>query len=214
MVSRRAYRAAIGFFCVASALFVVSRLFGGSAVDASIAPEAKAKHTGSSVTLAPTNPTVFGPDVALLLLCCDVLASSPRQWGALEALLVPPSQDTGGDCFVLDGGGHDETSAAACDKWCTLRGRRVTRVQGTLVTLWKRFEKTRRLLVVDSDIQAPLSTFAAHSALPVEDLMLAFHSVATMPRGKTVEADARRVEALKVCRIVVGVCVHRYYYSY
>ncbi len=128
---------------------------------------------------APSSaPLALGDDPrpTALLLCCDALGDDDdKGWEAL----MPRLASTRPLVLVWDRSGVER-----CERQLARRGRSAQRVEGTLATVWSAVA-TSRLLVVDGNVQGPLSSFAAHSALPTHGMELAFAEVAVMPRRAT-----------------------------
>lgn len=123
----------------------------------------------------------------LLVLCCDALKAMRA-----NATMVPSS---GGAVYLWTESGG---STQACRAWFERRGHAVTLLDGDLGTLWEPLARETALVVVDSSSRAPLSTVAAHCALPVERLALSFIVVPWPSRASKASLDRPRVEALGV----------------
>jgi hypothetical protein len=154
--------------------------------------------TKESKTVYKMAPTKYGSTDALVILCCADLVAK-RHWEDIDKVV----EGTGGTAYLWKRGLRAE-SVKACEQHLEDRGRTVHTLVGTLAEIWKSLaDKEKSLVIVDTDMNAPLSTFAVHSALPVHKLQVAFVTIPTMPRRANVADDATRVEMLKVKHVTL-----------
>ena len=69
------------------------------------------------------------------------------------------------------------------------------RVSGSILDIWANFQEPEQIVVYDTNIRAPASTFFAYMMLDAR-VNVQFHSVIIMPRQVVVAEDALRVSSL------------------